>query len=393
MILSILISFIFLRFIIIILSSAAFLLQYKNKFYKNSELSVSVVIPIHCEENSVIDSLELLLDTDKKINKEVIAVINGDKPGTRFSEELKDLSLKRNNLRVFYIKESNKPLALNKGIKESSGKIILLADIDTQWEEGAISRIISGFADPLIGAVAGQVIPRVTKSFLNDCQLTEYSGFYLDRLASSFWRGASVPGAFGAFRREVFDCQEPFRPDIEGEDFYNSLNLLEKGYGIICDPKVLLYSRRAPEDLKNLVGQRNRWYGGIGEAFCGYIKSSFLRKAPLLKRIKPFWHLFNIQLFYYIVASGEIIFLLYAFLSGDFALFLLWKFTLFFQLALYFIYARFIIRSKASLPGLFSIIFYITVYFYLLIGVRIISQFLNLFGYRFQRNRAYLYKF
>src|ERR1019366_7027409 len=61
--------------------------------------------------------------------------------------------------RVRLLEQANhgKPSALNHGLAEATGEIIISIDADTIVEPEAITRLVRHFADPKIGAVAGNV--------------------------------------------------------------------------------------------------------------------------------------------------------------------------------------------------------------------------------------------
>ena len=379
------------RIIIILISSSLFLKKSKNAITCIDSISVSVIVPIHCKEKSITENLQLLLEVNRSLEKEVIVVINGREYSKNISKELTALSNKNNNLKVFYIEKTNKACALDKGIREAHGDIVVLTDIDTRWEEGKIKKMISHFKDPSIEGVAGQVIPIPTKRLLNNCQIIEHLGFYVDRLASSLWKGATVPGPVGAFRKRVFNNAAFFDLETEGEDFYNSLNILEEGYGIICEPEALLFTQGIPDSIKNLVKQHNRWYMGIGEVFRRHFKKIFFKKISFKNKLKTFWHLFNLQLFYYLIAISELWFLTYSIFSRDFTSFLIWKCALFLNLMFYFTYSKSLLKKKIPSLSVPSILFFVTVYFYFLIILRAFSQIANLFGYKFQWSRDYVF--
>ncbi|MCC3263448.1 glycosyltransferase, partial [Paenibacillus polymyxa] len=53
------------------------------------------------------------------------------------------------------LQNGGKAAALNRALKDATGEILIALDADTQFEPLTIARLARWFADPAIGAVAG----------------------------------------------------------------------------------------------------------------------------------------------------------------------------------------------------------------------------------------------
>ena len=113
--------------------------------------------------------------------------------------------------RVRLINQTNhgKPAALNHGLAEASGEIIVSIDADTIVDPEAIPRLVRHFADPKVGAVAGNVKVINRNRWLTRWQALEYiTSQNLEKRAFDLLNCIPVvPGAVGAWRTELLRSQ------------------------------------------------------------------------------------------------------------------------------------------------------------------------------------------
>ena len=98
-----------------------------------------------------------------------------------------------------------KPSALNHGLAEATGEIIVSIDADTIVDPEAIPRLVRHFADPKVGAVAGNVKVMNRNRWLTRWQALEYiTSQNLEKRAFDLLNCIPVvPGAVGAWRTEL----------------------------------------------------------------------------------------------------------------------------------------------------------------------------------------------
>jgi glycosyltransferase involved in cell wall biosynthesis len=110
---------------------------------------VSVVIPAYNERAGIEATLNSLLASHYPM--EIIVVDDGSTDGTAAAVERFRL------LGVRLIRQANagKPAALNTGIAHASHRLLVLLDGDTVFERNTIHHLVQPFADPEVGAVAG----------------------------------------------------------------------------------------------------------------------------------------------------------------------------------------------------------------------------------------------
>ncbi len=121
--------------------------------------------------------------------------------------------------------------AIQRVMPSITSEIVVFSDANTMLNAEAIRAIVCNFADPHVGAVAGE------KQVLGggDGLYWRYESF-LKRCDSKL---SSVMGAAGelfAIRRELFQAPEP---DTILEDFVISLKLVATGWRVIYEPKAI----------------------------------------------------------------------------------------------------------------------------------------------------------
>src|SRR5207302_10672697 len=118
------------------------------------------------------------------------------------------------------------------------GEVIVALDADTQFASDTISRLVRWFSDPAVGAVAGNAkvgnrINRITR-----WQALEYIvAQNLERRALSALDTLTVvPGAVGAWRRDILLALGGFPADTLAEDQDLTIAIQTKGYLVHFDP-------------------------------------------------------------------------------------------------------------------------------------------------------------
>jgi cellulose synthase/poly-beta-1,6-N-acetylglucosamine synthase-like glycosyltransferase len=171
------------------------------------------------------------------------------------------------NVRIVRIPSSGKARALNTGIALATDDIIVMVDADTVVNPDAIDKLVQPFADPRVGAVAGNVKVGNRKSLLGKWQHIEYViGFNLDRrLYDTFGCIPTVPGALGAFRREALQQVGGLSTGTLAEDTDLTLAIQQAGWRVVYQESAVAYTE-APATARQLWRQRYRWSYGTMQA-------------------------------------------------------------------------------------------------------------------------------
>jgi len=170
------------------------------------------------------------------------------------------------NLRVTIVHQENggKATALNTAFALAETEVVIGMDGDTLFAPDTVRRLVRQFADPRVGAVAGNVKVGNRTNLLARWQGIEYiTSQNFDRAAYSTLNAVAViPGAVGAWRRSVVLAAGGFETDTLAEDADLTFKIRLQGYYTRCDNEALAYTE-VPDELPALAKQRFRWAFGI----------------------------------------------------------------------------------------------------------------------------------
>lgn len=219
---------------------------------------VSVTIAGHNEEDSI-ERCVLALHEQSRVPDEIIVVSDGSTDRT--PEKLRRLQ------EAGLITEghctqlrSGKSAGVNLAASRTSGDIIVNVDCDCTFDRDAIKRMLEPFADPRVGAVVGNIVPRnANHSLVTEFQAIEYLISISQGKQASDLTGqvSCISGAFGAFRRQAFLGVGGLDAG-GGEDLDVTLSLRKAGWRMAFAPDAICYTD-VPDNLGALVRQRFRW--------------------------------------------------------------------------------------------------------------------------------------
>jgi cellulose synthase/poly-beta-1,6-N-acetylglucosamine synthase-like glycosyltransferase/peptidoglycan/xylan/chitin deacetylase (PgdA/CDA1 family) len=221
---------------------------------------VTAIVPAYNESANIAATVQSLVTSDYP-NIDVIVVDDGSTDGTARIVQRMGLP----QVRVIRQDNAGKPDALNRGIAAARTELLVLVDGDTVFARDAIGRLIQPLADPDVGAVSGNAKVANRQGLLGRWQHLEYvMGFNLDR--RMFEGGQcmpTVPGAIGAFRRELLTDIGGVPGDTLAEDTDLTMGIVRAGWQVRYVDDAIAWTE-APSTLSQLWRQRYRWcYGTL----------------------------------------------------------------------------------------------------------------------------------
>jgi cellulose synthase/poly-beta-1,6-N-acetylglucosamine synthase-like glycosyltransferase/peptidoglycan/xylan/chitin deacetylase (PgdA/CDA1 family) len=194
---------------------------------------------------------------------EVVVVDDGSTDGTAAIAR----SVGWDRVRVITQPNTGKAAALNRALAEARTEVVVSFDADTVLRPGAVAALVRHFADPRVGAVAGQVKVGNRRGLLTRWQSLEYlTAIGLDRAAQSLVGAIMVvPGACAAWRRSAVLGVGGFDHRTLAEDCDLTLSLQRAGWRIRQDHEAVAYTE-VPQSPRSLVHQRFRWMFGTLQA-------------------------------------------------------------------------------------------------------------------------------
>ncbi|MFD9431227.1 bifunctional polysaccharide deacetylase/glycosyltransferase family 2 protein [Streptomyces sp. NPDC060002] len=233
---------------------------------------VSVIVPAYNEKECIANTLKSLAKSTHPI--EIIIVDDGSTDNTSeiSREAARDLGM--TNVRVIRQENAGKPAALNNGVRSASYDIVVMMDGDTVFEPDAVHQLVQPFADPKVGAVAGNAKVGNRDTIIGAWQHIEYvMGFNLDRRMYDLLRCMpTIPGAIGAFRREAVLEVGGMSEDTLAEDTDITIAMHRGGWQVVYQEHAKAWTE-APGSLKQLWSQRYRWSYGTMQALWKHRKS------------------------------------------------------------------------------------------------------------------------
>src|SRR5918996_1625796 len=254
---------------------------------------VSIVVPAYNEAAGIEQAVRSLASSDYP-EFEVVVVDDGSTDGTG---ELVD-SLGLPGVRVIREPNRGKAEALNTALAAASYDLIAAVDADTVFESGTLATLVRPFADPGVGAVAGNTKVGNRRSLLGLWQHVDYvTGFNLDRrLYDVLGCMPTVPGAVGAFRRSALVEVGGFSSDTLAEDTDITIALGRRGWKVVYAQRARGFTE-TPASLGGLWRQRYRWSFGTMQSVWKHRRALFRRgEGPIGKIVLPYLVLFQIAL-------------------------------------------------------------------------------------------------
>lgn len=225
---------------------------------------LSVVVPAY-QEGAVIDNcLASILRSDHP-HFEVVCVDDGSADDT--FERMRRVADADPRVRAYRQENAGKGAALNTGIAQARGEVLVLVDADGLFRHDTLTRLLQGFRDSSIGAVCGNDRPvNLDRTLTRLLALISHVGTGLMRRAlDALGCLPVVSGNLGAFRREVLEETGPLRTDTLGEDLELTWRVHRAGFQVAFAPTALVYAE-SPSTLSGLWRQRVRWARGLLQA-------------------------------------------------------------------------------------------------------------------------------
>lgn len=197
--------------------------------------SITVVVAAYNEEVVIADRIENLLSADYPRDRlSVIVAADGSDDGTA------EIARSSGHPAVLVLADGprrGKPAAINRAIGEVTSDVVVFSDANNRYEPDGLTRLVSRFSDPRVGAVTGA--KRVTAS---ESQTGAGEGLYwkyeslIKTAESRLGSCVGVNGEMLAVRTGLLD-QLP--EDIINDDSYIAMQVLKSGFDVVYEPDAI----------------------------------------------------------------------------------------------------------------------------------------------------------
>ena len=295
--------------------------KFKSILPTDYHLPISIIVPAHNEEITVVDTVRSLLALDYR-SYEIIVVDDGSSDATsevlakafdmhvvhrpircriecRREECVYETSAQKVPLTLIRKENGGKADALNMGINASTFPYFICMDADSVLQYDSLRRIAQPvLEDGKVVAVGGIVRIsndvelengrvkryRLPRSILAFMQVLEYDrSFLASRILFDRFNGSLIiSGAFGLFKKDTVIAVGGYDNKTMGEDMelvvklheYCTINGID--YAIRYATDAICWTQ-VPERLRDLCKQRKRWHLGLFQSmykhrilFCNY---------------------------------------------------------------------------------------------------------------------------
>ena len=280
---------------------------------------VSVLLPCYNEAANVDETIHHLFKQNYPF-MEVIAVNDGSKDDT--ASRLDTLELQYPTLKVLHQANQGKASAMNNGLSQATGDIIVGIDGDAILDYDAIGYMVSHFlSSPKVSGVTGNPRVRTRSTAIGKIQTGEFSAIIglIKRAQRIYGMVFTISGVICAFRRKALEEIGGWNTDMITEDIDVSWRLQLAGGQVRYEPRAMCWVLM-PETLRGLFKQRLRWAQGGGEVFLRYFSQTIRWKN------RRFW-LLMLEYIVSVVWCYSVITLLLAWLVSQFFMPMAWPIT------------------------------------------------------------------
>lgn len=303
--------------------------------------SISVLAPAYNEGKTIIENVRSLLSIHYH-NYEVIVINDGSKDDSverlinayqlvkvehKVREELATKPIRGiyrstnpvySKITLIDKENGGKSDALNAGLNVARNELVACIDVDCILEEDSLLKMVKPFLEDEEKRViaTGGVVRIANSCVIQDGRLVKVElpknlwarvqtleyirAFLLGRMAWSKLNGLLlISGAFGLFDRKIAVACGGYNIKTVGEDMELVVRMRiymterKEPYRVVYVPDPLCWTE-APESLKILGRQRNRWTRGTAETLWIHKKIFFNPKFGLLGMVSfPYWFFFE----------------------------------------------------------------------------------------------------
>jgi len=225
--------------------------------------SVSVVLAVHNGATLLTHKIEHLLGLDYPNIKEIILVSDGSTDGTA---ELLTRQRDSGLITIVLKEHCGKGVAVNAGLVKATAEVILFVDIRPEIAPGAVQQLVSNFADPKVGCVAGELILRKESHDEASAAVCGIYWRYEKWIRSCESICGSPVGVYGGFYEVRRDLAALQPAGLILDDMFQPLSIIRKGYRSVIDSQAYVYDTW-PTRIENEFHRKVRTLAGNFQLF------------------------------------------------------------------------------------------------------------------------------
>lgn len=202
---------------------------------------VSLIIAAYNEQVVIAEKIENSLQLDYPRDRLEIMVV-ADGSSDRTAEIVRSYAAQGVVL-LDSPERRGKSAALNRGVKQASGEILIFSDANAFYYEDAIRKLVRNFDDPAVGCVSGKKTVRSSTSAIAESEglYWKYESFIKKR-ESATGSTVGVVGEMNAIRASLY---EPIPEHIINDDAFLALRVLSAGKRVLYEAEAVSWETPA----------------------------------------------------------------------------------------------------------------------------------------------------
>ncbi len=220
-------------------------------------LRVSILLPVHNEQQNLerrLDELTRMIQASG-MPGEIIVISDAS---TDRSVEIAAQYADRGVSVIQQSTKQGKAAALNAGSAAAQYELLIFADARQRWADDALVRLVENFADPLIGAVSGDLVLESAPGVLAGVGMYWRFEKWLRKQESRLGSQVGVTGAISAVRRTLF---HPIPPGTLLDAVFWPMHVVLQGFRVIHDERAKAFDR-LPEKTHDEFRRKVRTLAG-----------------------------------------------------------------------------------------------------------------------------------
>jgi glycosyltransferase involved in cell wall biosynthesis len=214
--------------------------------------SVTVVVAAHDEEAVIARRVDNLLEQDYPPNRvEIVVASDGSTDGTDGIVE--EIASRAPSVRLLRCERAGKASVQNRAVAESASEIVAFSDANSQWDPGALRKLVRSFGDPEVGYVCGQLRLESTDGASREGLYWRYE-LWQRESESALGSVTAGNGAIYAVRRSDYLGWDD--PRI-GHDFGLPFRLVQRKRRAVYEPEAIAWEKPA-RDAEDEYGRKVR---------------------------------------------------------------------------------------------------------------------------------------
>jgi biofilm PGA synthesis N-glycosyltransferase PgaC len=229
---------------------------------------VSMIIAAYNEEAVIGEKIENSLQLDYPASQlEIMVVADGSNDNTAaIAERYSDKGV----VVLSSPERRGKSAALNRGVKQATGEIILFSDANAYYYEDALKKVVRNFNDSRVGGVSGKKTVRGSSG----SGAAETEGLYwkyesfIKKAETRSGSTGGVVGEMNAIRKVIY---EDIPESIINDDFYLALMAMRKGYRVLYEPDAVSWELPSVSVQDDIVRRRRMTAGRYQQMFMTHL--------------------------------------------------------------------------------------------------------------------------